>query len=68
MRIAGIDEAGRGSVIGPLVIVGVLFDEKKIPLLKENNFDLNNPDDRNGDKDNDGYTNLEEYLNSLVTI
>jgi hypothetical protein len=28
-----------------------------------------NPDDRadgNGDRDQDGYTNLEEYLNSLV--
>jgi hypothetical protein len=28
-----------------------------------------NPDDRadgNGDRDKDGYTNLEEYLNSLV--
>jgi hypothetical protein len=24
-----------------------------------------NPDDRNGDLDSDGYTNLEEYLNSL---
>jgi hypothetical protein len=35
---------------------------------KENNFDLNNPEDRNGDKDNNGYTNLEEYLNSLVTM
>ena len=23
------------------------------------------PDDRNGDRDHDGYTNLEEYLNSL---
>lgn len=25
-----------------------------------------NPDDRNDDRDRDGYTNLEEYLNSLV--
>ena len=25
------------------------------------------PDDRNGDRDGDGYTNLEEYLNSLCT-
>ena len=24
--------------------------------------------DGNGDRDNDGYTNLEEYLNSLVAI
>jgi len=30
-------------------------------------LDLKNPDDRNGDADNDGYTNLEEYLNSLCS-
>lgn len=29
-------------------------------------FDPNNPTDRNDDPDNDGYTNLEEYLQSLV--
>ena len=28
-------------------------------------LDPRNPDDRNGDLDGDGYTNLEEYLNSL---
>lgn len=32
----------------------------------ENKLDVNNPDDGNGDLDNDGFTNLEEYLNSLV--
>jgi hypothetical protein len=30
-----------------------------------NGLDASNPDDRNGDADNDGYTNLEHYLNSL---
>jgi hypothetical protein len=30
-------------------------------------LDSNDTDDRNGDHDRDGYTNLEEYLNSLVT-
>ncbi|HUT30412.1 MAG TPA: hypothetical protein VMX13_11530 [Sedimentisphaerales bacterium] len=28
-------------------------------------LDPNDPDDRNGDRDGDGYTNLEEYLNEL---
>jgi ribonuclease HII len=33
--IAGVDEAGRGSVIGPLVVAGVLFDSDKIKKLSE---------------------------------
>lgn len=33
--IAGIDESGRGPVIGPLIICGVLIEENKIELLKE---------------------------------
>lgn len=31
-----------------------------------NGLDPNDPSDRNGDADNDGYTNLEEYLNGIV--
>jgi ribonuclease HII len=31
--VAGVDEAGRGCVIGPLVIAGVLIREEKIPAL-----------------------------------
>jgi ribonuclease HII len=33
MRVAGVDDAGRGSVIGPLVIAGVLVEEKNLPRL-----------------------------------
>jgi ribonuclease HII len=33
MRIAGVDDAGRGSVIGPLIIAGVLIREEKMPRL-----------------------------------
>lgn len=35
MRIAGVDEAGRGCVIGPLVIAAVLFDEETVSILPE---------------------------------
>ena len=35
MRVAGVDEAGRGCVIGPLVVAGVLFDKESIPRLTE---------------------------------
>ncbi len=35
MRILGIDEAGRGCVIGPLVVAGVLIDERNEPKLLE---------------------------------
>jgi len=34
MKIAGVDDAGRGPIIGPLVIAGVLVEEKDLPLLK----------------------------------
>jgi ribonuclease HII len=35
MRVAGIDDAGRGSVIGPLVIAGILIEEQDLPRLRE---------------------------------
>ena len=31
-------------------------------------LDPRNPNDRNADRDSDGYTNLEEYLNSLIPV
>jgi len=33
---------------------------------KANKLNPSDPDDRNGDDDKDGYTNLEEYINSLT--
>lgn len=35
MLIAGVDEAGRGCVIGPLVIAGVLISERKLRVLRQ---------------------------------
>jgi len=34
MKILGIDEAGRGCVIGPLVMCGYLVDEKNVKKLR----------------------------------
>jgi len=31
--IAGIDEAGKGPVLGPMCVAGLLLDEKKLPAL-----------------------------------
>src|SRR5579872_3067372 len=33
--IAGVDEAGRGSVLGPLVVAGVAIEESKVPALSK---------------------------------
>jgi hypothetical protein len=35
---------------------------------KRHDLDPKNPDDRNADRNGDGYTNLEEYLNSLIPV
>ena len=34
MRVCGVDDAGRGPVIGPLVIAGVIVEEEKLDRLK----------------------------------
>ena len=33
MLVAGVDEAGRGCVIGPLVIAGVMLKKEALPIL-----------------------------------
>ena len=34
MKVCGIDEAGRGPLIGPLVMAGVMVEEENKKLLK----------------------------------
>ncbi|MBS3175005.1 ribonuclease HII [Candidatus Woesearchaeota archaeon] len=34
VTVCGIDDAGRGPVIGPMIMVGILIDEKDLPKLK----------------------------------
>lgn len=33
--IAGVDEAGRGCVVGPLVVAGVMVKAEVLPILVE---------------------------------
>jgi len=35
MKIAGVDEAGKGPVIGPMCVAGVLITEDKLHLIEE---------------------------------
>lgn len=35
MKLCGVDEAGRGCIVGPLVICGAMIDEKKEASLKD---------------------------------
>ena len=35
MQICGIDDAGRGSMIGPLVIAGISIEKKNIKKLRK---------------------------------
>lgn len=38
MKIVGIDEAGRGSVLGPLVVCGVAVEEERLRYLERLNL------------------------------
>ena len=57
-----------GYLVFPVATPPVDSDHDGMPDVweSENGLNSSNEEDRNGDLDTDGYTNLEEYLNGLV--
>lgn len=35
MLVAGVDEAGKGPVLGPMIVAGVVIEESRLPELKK---------------------------------
>jgi hypothetical protein len=77
--LTGTVTYGNKGIIDSQTDVGGLPELKSLPAPvdndqdgmpdeweRKNNLNPNDPEDRNDDSDMDGYTNLEEYLNSLV--
>jgi hypothetical protein len=64
----GVGDSGYGTLPNASRPAGFDTDQDGMPNVWEtaNGFNPDDADDRNGDADGDGYTNLEEYLNSLV--
>jgi hypothetical protein len=64
----GVGDSGYGTLAAAVRPAGFDTDEDGMPNAWEsaNGLNPNDAADRNGDTDADGYTNLEEYLNSLV--
>ena len=64
----GVGDSGYGALAAATRPAGFDTDQDGMPNAWESTNGLNPNDaaDRNGDTDADGYTNLEEYLNSLV--
>jgi len=78
-RVISEVESGTGSIINSQDAVGGWPVYKTYNVLKDtdmdgmpdkweiqNKLDPDNPEDRNNDRNGDGYTNLEEYLNSII--
>lgn len=79
-RVVNEVQNGTGSIINHEDEVGGWPEYRTYNVLKDtdmdgmpdnwevrNNLNPNDPRDRNGDRNGDGYTNLEEYLNSIVS-
>ena len=63
MRVCGIDEAGRGPVIGPIVMAGIIGDEEEFKKLGVKDSKLLKPSERE-----ELYEKLVKYEHFVIIV
>lgn len=66
MLIGGVDEAGRGPVIGPMVMVLAVIEEEKLPELRE--LHVRDSKELTPEKREELYPEIKKMLDDLVVM